>query len=272
MAKLTRKVMKIYGENAADKDLIAYGSDIAGNIVETRDPNVIQTQAYSEGVRGAVIGSNSTTLQNRQVLDYLFSRQIKYLFQNGIPEWGADEVYYQFSVVRGSDGNLYGSITDNNVGQDPVEDTLHTNWRNFPTYQELDAKVNRAGDTMTGGLSVPAPSSDSNDTKVPTTSWVRNLIGGGAGLFTKIAPDWSAAVSIVSNASYTAPSDGWIFGYSGASDWNQVQLKVGDVTFLNSGRKSYNTPTCFCAFVGKGQTVVPRADNGALRFVPCLGE
>ena len=150
--KLERKVMEIYGENAATRDIIAYGSDIAGNIVETKDPDVIQTEAYKTGVRAAVVGNNSTTLQNRQALDFLFSRQLKYLYQHGIAEWGADETYYKSSVVKGSDGNLYGSITDNNEGHDPVTDTSHTYWRNFPTYQELDAKVNKAGDTMTGPL------------------------------------------------------------------------------------------------------------------------
>ena len=150
--KLERKVMEIYGENAATRDIIAYGSDISGNIVETKDPDVIQTEAYKTGVRAAVVGNNSTTLQNRQALDFLFSRQLKYLYQHGIAEWGADETYYKSSVVKGSDGNLYGSITDNNEGHDPVTDTSHTYWRNFPTYQELDAKVNKAGDTMTGTL------------------------------------------------------------------------------------------------------------------------
>ena len=150
--KLERKVMEIYGENAATRDIIAYGSDIAGNIVETKDPDVIQTEAYKTGVRSAVVGNNSTTLQNRQALDFLFSRQLKYLYQHGIAEWGADETYYKSSVVKGSDGNLYGSITDNNEGHDPVTDTSHTYWRNFPTYQELNAKVNKAGDTMTGTL------------------------------------------------------------------------------------------------------------------------
>ena len=77
--KLERKVMEIYGENAATRDIIAYGSDIAGNIVETKDPDVIQTEAYKKGVRYAVVGKNSTSLQNRQALDFLFSRQLKYL-------------------------------------------------------------------------------------------------------------------------------------------------------------------------------------------------
>lgn len=145
--KLERKVMEIYGENAATRDIIAYGSDIAGNIVETKDPDVIQTEAYKTGVRSAVVGNNSTTLQNRQALDFLFSRQLKYLYQNGIPEWGADETYYKSSVVKGSDGNIYGSKIDDNVGHNPVGDIA--NWEQLNgsgfdfegTKAEFDAAV-----------------------------------------------------------------------------------------------------------------------------------
>ena len=148
--KLERKVMEIYGENAATRDIIAYGSDIAGNIVETKDPDVIQTEAYKTGVRSAVVGNNSTTLQNRQALDFLFSRQLKYLYQHGVAEWGADETYFVNSLAVGSNGNLYVSLTDNNKGNDPVTDT--TNWQGFPTPAQLAQKVAKAGDTMTGEL------------------------------------------------------------------------------------------------------------------------
>ncbi len=148
--KLERKVMEVYGENAATRDIIAYGSDIAGNIVETKDPDVIQTEAYKTGVRSAVVGNNSTTLQNRQALDFLFSRQLKYLYQHGIAEWGATETYFVNSLAVGSDGTIHVSLTDNNKGNDPVTDT--TNWKAFPTPSQLAQKVAKAGDTMTGAL------------------------------------------------------------------------------------------------------------------------
>lgn len=150
--KLERKLMEIYGENAATRDIIAYGSDIAGNIVETKDPDVIQTEAYKTGVRSAVVGNNSTTLQNRQALDFLFSRQLKYLYQHGVAEWGADETYFVNSLAVGSNGTLYVSLTDNNKGNDPVTDT--TNWQAFPTPAQLAQKVAKAGDTMTGTLKI----------------------------------------------------------------------------------------------------------------------
>lgn len=303
--KLERKVMEIYGENAATRDIIAYGSDIAGNIVETKDPDVIQTEAYKTGVRSAVVGNNSTTLQNRQALDFLFSRQLKYLYQHGVAEWGADETYFVNSFAVGSNGNLYVSLTDNNKGNNPVTDT--TNWQAFPTPAQLAQKVAKAGDTMTGMLKM----SGENEVRFGTDDnyyYVKNESNGNftirrndnKGIFLdpgaepyyldgtqsyrllttadygastigeNLAPDYSAAVTIPNNAVYTAPANGWIMGYAGQNDWSSYSLTVNNVTFLYGGRKSYNTGGALCFFIGKGQTVTPRAD-AILRFVPCIG-
>ena len=305
--KLERKVMEIYGENAATRDIIAYGSDIAGNIVETKDPDVIQTEAYKTGVRSAVVGNNSTTLQNRQALDFLFSRQLKYLYQHGIAEWGADETYFVNSLAVGSNGNLYVSLTDNNKGNDPVTDT--TNWQAFPTPAQLAQKVAKAGDTMTGPLKM----SGNNEVRFGTDDdyyYVQRAGNGQLSIFNKnnkglflqteeahapfywngtkgyrllttadfgastigenLAPDYSAAVTIPNNAVYTAPANGWIMGYAGQNDWSAYSLIVNNITFLSGGRKSYNTGGALCFFIGKGQTVHPRA-YAALRFVPCIG-
>ena len=85
-----------------------------------------------------------------------------------------------------------------------------------------------------------------------------------------LAPDYSAAVTIPNNAVYTAPANGWIMGYASQGDWSSYSLIVNNTTFLYGGRKSYNTGGALCFFIGKGQTVHPRAD-AILRFVPCIG-
>ena len=380
--KLERKVMEIYGENAATRDIIAYGSDIAGNIVKTKDPDVIQTEAYKTGVRSAVVGKNSTSLQNRQALDFLFSRQLKYLYQNGIAEWGADETYFVNSLAVGSNGNLYVSLTNNNKGNNPVTDTK--NWKAFPTPAQLAQKVAKAGDTMSGTLKMSGTNqlrfgtddnyyyikrdenngnfliyannntglylggneqhtpyywNGTNAFRLLTTAgdtmtgplkmsgqnqiifgtddnyyFIQNNDAGNFNIYhatggavrglqlnasdnyapyykkednkfyrllttadfgastigENLAPDYSAAVTIPNNAAYTAPANGWIMGYSSNGDYSSTSLVVNGIRYLNTGRKSYNTATSICFFIGKGQTVAPRAD-AILRFVPCIG-
>ena len=93
---------------------------------------------------------------------------------------------------------------------------------------------------------------------------------GSSSIGENLAPDYSAAVTIPNNAVYTAPANGWIMGYAGQNDWSSYSLIVNNITFLYGGRKSYNTGGALCFFIGKGQTVHPRAD-AILRFVPCIG-
>lgn len=148
--KLERKQMKIYASNPTKPtDIIAYGSDIVGPRVNTTDPDQIQTAQYEKGVRTAVVGKRSTSLQNRQTLDYLFSRALKYLFQMGVAEWLATEEYFIGSVASDGKGGLFVSNTDNNIGN-ALSNTTH--WSPFPTAAQLAEKVNKAGDTMTGDL------------------------------------------------------------------------------------------------------------------------
>ena len=148
--KLERKQMKIYASNPTKPtDIIAYGSDIVGPRVNTTDPDKIQTAQYEKGVRTAVVGKRSTSLQNRQTLDYLFSRALKYLFQIGVAEWLVTEEYFIGSVVSDGEGGLFVSKTDNNIGN-ALSNTTH--WDKFPTAKNLAEKVNKAGDTMTGAL------------------------------------------------------------------------------------------------------------------------
>jgi hypothetical protein len=77
--------------------------------------------------------------------------------QTGIPEWIATETYYaNSSVVLGSNGNIYISLTDNNINHTPVGDT--TNWSivwsrtNDGTGSGLDADLVRGTIPGAGGL------------------------------------------------------------------------------------------------------------------------
>lgn len=170
----------------------------------------------------------------------------------------------------------------------------------------LSGKVAKAGDTMTGPLKMSGENevrfgTDDNYYHIEKSSIGNlNLMKGGKGLFLadadafphyadgtngyrllttadlsssigeNLAPDYSAAVTIPNNAVYTAPANGWIMGYAGQNDWSSYSLIVNNTTFLYGGRKSYNTGGALCFFIGKGQTVTPRAD-AILRFVPCIG-
>ena len=82
-----------------------------------------------------------------------------------------------------------------------------------------------------------------------------------------ITPDWESAISF--NGSFTAPSNGWVLAYSGSSDWQNVNFNMNNVTYLNTGRKSYNTATCMTFFIQKGRTFNATSSGGVCRFIPC---
>lgn len=84
----------------------------------------------------------------------------------------------------------------------------------------------------------------------------------------KIAPNYAASYSI--GQTFTAPVAGWIMAYCGSGDWDRVQLTVNGVTYLYTGRKSYNTATCLTAFLDAGDSATV-VSNGARRFIPCKG-
>ena len=198
-----------------------------------------------------------------------------------------------------------GTITEDSVSL--ITDDVSGD--NVATKAELQNKVSKAGDTMTGPLKM----SGQNPIKLGTddnyyyiqcagNSQLSIFNKNNKGIFLQLeeahapfywdgtnafrllttadlssssiggnlAPDYSAAVTIPNNAVYTAPAHGWIMGYAGQNDWSSYSLIVNNITFLYGGRKSYNTGGALCFFIGKGQTVTPRAD-AILRFVPCIG-
>lgn len=161
MAKLQRKSAKLFAESATAGvgGVSQFGSLAEGDINYSKDPDVIQAlDAYKKGWGAAVLGNKSPAIEDRNALDYLLSYQQAYIMQRGIPEWIATETYYQGSVVSLGNGHVYVSKTDNNTGNDPSLDTTETNWIVFPTPQDLRdglaLKVDRAGDTMTGDLTI----------------------------------------------------------------------------------------------------------------------
>lgn len=206
--------------------------------------------------------------------------------------WKQDETVYPADANRWEEGikDCATAINENNA--------------------EIPKKVNKAGDTMIGDLKilgtkairfgtddnfyyVKADANNGNfliyhksnrglylggDEQHTPYFWngtqgLRLLTTADLGSSTigeNLAPDYSAAVTLTNNTVYTAPANGWIMGYASQGDYSSYALTVNNVTFLYGGRKSYNTGGALCFFIGKGQTVKPRADY-VLRFVPCVG-
>ena len=100
MVALVRYTQQIFASLAGNNQLSEYGSFAAsppGNLYSgsTINPNIVQQLTnYLQGQYSAVGGSYSPTIQDHNSLFYLFSYQLSYILQSGIPEWAAKHLVH----------------------------------------------------------------------------------------------------------------------------------------------------------------------------------
>lgn len=125
MAKITRKVAKIFGSSSGFQQVAQFGSLAAAAPIFTTDVATIQNLAnWLTGWFGAVIGGNSPAIEDMNAFCYVMAYQISYLMQAGVPEWETNTIYYKGSLAQ-SGGQVFVSTTDSNTGN-AVTDS--TNW------------------------------------------------------------------------------------------------------------------------------------------------
>lgn len=149
MARLDRKTQKVFASAAANNG--QFGSAQLGTKVLSNDITVLQAlAAYLNGWNDATIGSKKfPTLEEFQALSYIETRQIAYIFQEGIVEYDSGTTYYQKSVVKQTGTyQLYGSITDNNAGNSLADPTK------WLALIDLSALVADASETVKGILEI----------------------------------------------------------------------------------------------------------------------
>ena len=144
MAKLSRVLQKIFGSSGGGSEFGQIGSLAAGSPSYSKDLDTIQSLTqFLEGLFAITnSGAQPPRIQDINSLYLLFSSQLKYLFQAGIPEWIATEEYYIGSICQVA-GVLYTSKTGTsgspNVGN-AVTDM--TNWKTTLNTSDLSGLAN----------------------------------------------------------------------------------------------------------------------------------
>lgn len=128
MAKLGRYLQKIFGVNAVTGavgvgQVSQFGSFAAASPTTESpvDANVIAIQSLSQWQSGwfsAISGGNCPVMEDFNAVDFIFSRQLAEIFQDGIPPWEVNTTYYLGCFVQATDGSgtLYTSRTNSNTG------------------------------------------------------------------------------------------------------------------------------------------------------------
>ena len=188
--KLSRIVQKIFGINAPNTDMGVIGSLHEGNPTEATNVGDAQNlTAFENGLRSILIGENSPILEEDNALYRLITYQLKYLFQNGIPEWSATEEYFKGSVVN-HDGVIYRSEIDSNTGSNPSQGI---GW-----IREIKNKSNPFG--------ASAMRNNTESTTIPDYQW--------SGLA------YSEAMGVYLACSYKSPTNSFIYSTTGVnSSW-----------------------------------------------------
>ena len=117
MAKLTIKKQKTFAWNlAAANNIAEFGSKAEGTPEYSLDPDDIQSRAeYPLGLAGSWQNNASPFFQDFNALFFLFTRQIEYLMQTGIPEWITTSTYQIGSLVSDGIDTVYMSTTNENI-------------------------------------------------------------------------------------------------------------------------------------------------------------
>jgi hypothetical protein len=132
MAKLSRKLFKIFGRDGATSNFGEFGSKTAGSPVNTKDILTIQgLDAWVNGWQDAVFGANKAPfLEDMNSFSYVMGYEMAYIFENGVPEYDATTTYYTGSLVRKvGTSEIYASLTDTNLGNALPSKADNAFWR-----------------------------------------------------------------------------------------------------------------------------------------------
>lgn len=118
MAKIERKTQKIFANNTSANQITAFGTAKNTSPEFTTDVAEIQTDIYLQGWSPSLVSDLAPFMQDSNALWYMATKQLSYLFQEGIAEWDSETEYHKGSLVKITDGiycNIYKSIVDNNI-------------------------------------------------------------------------------------------------------------------------------------------------------------
>lgn len=163
MSKITREPFFIFAKGASNNGV--FGTAQLGTKVLSNDPSVIQgvsagapSTAYDGGWNDATIsGQRLPTLEEMQGLQYLQAYMQAYTFQEGIPEWETNTIYFTHSIVKKiGTYQIYGSLIDNNVGNALPVAVTDSNWKYLGDLSNLNGAYLLASNNLSDLSSIGA--------------------------------------------------------------------------------------------------------------------
>lgn len=263
MARIPNKHLKVFASDAANNGV--FGSAADNTKILSNDVETIQSKpAWLTGWIDAVIGTRKfPTLEEFQSCNYVNTSQIAYILQEGIGEWNPLKTYYQNSIVKKTGTyEIYGSLTDDNVGN-PLSDD--TNWEFL---QDLGESYQQAT-TSQLGIAMLATVADviaKNTQKIVTPNLLNEhgfITGDWKGTTRPtLQAGWCWGAGTIGNA-----SSGATYAAADAQDlfnlyWNAIEYNYAGTTATGAGLQVF---TSAGAAVAKGASAA--ADWAANRRI-----
>ncbi len=128
--KIERVKQEIFAQQAGSRQITAFGTAKTETPECTTDLAQIQNTNFLQGWFSAVLPDKAPYEEDTNALFYAITKQLAYLFQEGMAEYDAETEYNIGSLVKSVDnqGNItiYKSVVDNNTGNALTDDNY---WR-----------------------------------------------------------------------------------------------------------------------------------------------
>ncbi len=136
MASLTRVLQNLFGASHGTNEVAQFGSLAAGSPQYTDDPSLIQALTqFAEGLFSVTASaSQAPRIEDFNGLLLLLFRQLKYLFQAGVPEWIATENYYAGKSLVSRNGQLYIALSGTDLAPNSNIDPAADNGENWAIF------------------------------------------------------------------------------------------------------------------------------------------
>lgn len=250
MAKLPRVTQKIFAQNSGTNDVTVFGTAKNGNdAVFTKDINqIMNSDAFSQGWGSATLTDDAPFQEDMNGVQLTSSQQLAYLFENGMPEWDENTTYYANTSFCQVNGVWYQSLTDNNIGNNPINDNI--NWYKIdldklnPDLSNLTSvgidKINQSKALETGSVSSDADVyADIQKYAHSTFDLSKFTVVGSPtitddGVVNKFT--YTNYPSIANNVINKLENNSWKIRFAGISPQSNTTLNITGISTLATGK------------------------------------
>ncbi len=240
MTKLERAKQEVFANQAGSRQITEFGTAKAEDPVYTKDVSQIQNSNFLYGWNSALLPDKAPWMEDMNALFYAITRQLAYLYQEGVPEYDPNTEYSQNALARGIGSatiyyskipeNTGNSLNDNNYWGVLLDSSLTTDLKSYidTQIQNIQTEIQEQVPDYSQGITVPFPTTGSRFTAPQNGIYVTSIFRNQSSTQLYIN-------GILTAYKHTDRADGASFG-----DFT-IPLSKGDVIWWDNPVSTVNT-------------------------------